>query len=585
MKNMRSIYLIKPYFAQRRLLIAAGILCLMAVDVLQLFIPRVVKWAVDDLAALDLDASRLAAYAAYIMAIALAMAVLRFFWRRLLIGTSRVVEEGLRNRLFSHIQALSAPYFDRTKTGDLMAHATNDINNIRMAVGMGVVALTDAIFLGSAAIGFMIYIDPELTAYAMIPMPVIILFTRIFGAKMHRMYTRVQATFSDMTEMVRESFAGIRIVRAFNREGDEQRKLEDISRQYIRENLKLVNITGLFFPLMVFFTNISLAIVIVFGGRQAITARITPGDFVAFISYLNMIMWPMMAIGWVTNLIQRGMASLDRINTIMETEPEIKDHPDARSVQALDGHIRFENVSFAFTDNPGVSAIESFSMEIPAGSVTGIAGPPGSGKTTLMELLTRRYDATSGSITIDGMDIRTIKIACLHAQMALVPQEPYLFSGTIRDNILFGETVADERLDAAVQKAALDETIRTLPRGIDTQVGERGVVLSGGQKQRIVLARALLRRCPIMLFDDPIGQVDTETAGIIIRSIREMAGEKTVLVASHRIAALNFADRIIVMDNGRIIEAGTHDQLVSQNGYYARADALQRLETGGGTAP
>ncbi|MGM0402901.1 MAG: ABC transporter ATP-binding protein, partial [Thermodesulfobacteriota bacterium] len=487
-------------------------------------------------------------------------------------------------RLFSHIQTLSAPYFDRKKTGDLMAHATNDINNIRMAVGMGVVALTDAIFLGSAAIGFMLYIDPTLTAYAMIPMPVIILFTRIFGKKMHRMYTRVQATFSEMTEMARESFAGIRIVRAFNREEDEQRKLRDISQKYIGENMKLVNITGLFFPLMVFFTNISLAIVIVVGGRQAITARITPGDFVAFISYLNMIMWPMMAIGWVTNLIQRGMASLDRINAIMETEPEIRDLPDARPLDRAAGHIRFENVSFAFTGDSRENTIESLSIDIPAGSAVGIAGPPGSGKTTLMELLTRRYEATSGKITMDTVDIKNIKIADLHRQMALVPQEPYLFSGTIRDNILFGASPDEDLLQDVVQKAALDETLRMLPRGIDTPVGERGVILSGGQKQRIVLARALLRDCPVMLFDDPIGQVDTGTAGIIIRTIREMAGKKTVLIASHRIAATSVADRIIVMENGRIVEEGSHDQLVAQNGYYARAEALQRLESTGGAA-
>ncbi len=605
MKNMRSIHLIKPYFAQQRRRIATGILCLMAVDVLQLFIPRVVKWAVDDLAALDLDMPKLAAYAGYIIAIAVAMAVLRFFWRRFLIGTSRVVEEGLRNRLFAHIQTLSAPYFDRRKTGDLMAHATNDINNIRMAVGMGVVALTDAIFLGSAAIGFMLYIDPTLTAYAMIPMPVIIVFTRIFGAKMHRMYTRVQATFSEMTEMARESFAGIRIVRAFNREADERRKLKDISRQYIDENIRLVNITGLFFPLMVFFTNISLTIVILFGGRQAITAQITPGDFVAFISYLNMIMWPMMAIGWVTNLIQRGMASLDRINAIMETEPEIRDVPDAQPVDTVEGHVRFENVSFAYApfasgktnlpDPPGhpavnpyrtkelnVNVIDSFSMDIPAGSVFGISGPPGSGKTTLLNLLTRRYDTQSGKITIDGMDIKNIRINDLHCQMALVPQEPYLFSGTIRDNILFGAKPDEGLLEETIQKAALDETLRMLPRGIDTQVGERGVVLSGGQKQRIVLARALFRECPIMLFDDPIGQVDTETASIIIRTIREMAGKKTILIASHRIAAISYANRIIVLENGTIVEKGTHYQLIAQNGYYARAEILQRLETTGG---
>ncbi len=591
---MRSLYLIKPYFTDRLRLIITGIACLMAVDVLQLFIPRVVKWAVDDLAALALDMRQLAVYSGYIIAIALAMGVLRYFWRRLLIGNARVVEEGLRNRLFAHIQSLSAPWFDNRKTGDLMAHATNDINNIRMAVGMGVVGLTDAIFLGTAAIGFMIYIDPVLTFYAMLPMPVIVVCTRIFGAKMHRLYTRVQATFSDMTEMVRESFAGIRIVRAFNREADEKGKLVDLSERYIDDNLRLINITGLFFPLMVFFTNVSLAIVILLGGRQTITARITPGDFVAFISYLNMIMWPMMAIGWVTNLIQRGMASLDRINAIMETPPDIADAPDAKPVDRLLGHIRFENVSFSYKapsaglagETAAPSVLAGAFLDVPPGAALGISGPPGSGKTTLLNLLTRRYDVSEGTITIDGTDIRKLRIADLHRNMALVPQEPYLFSGTIRENIVFGMDTEGsrqqlDRLDAVIRKAALEDTLASLPKGLDTQVGERGVILSGGQKQRIVLARALLRDCPIMLFDDPVGQVDTETAALIIYTIREMAGKKTVLIASHRISAISFADHIVVMDDGRIVESGTHDELSARGGYYARAGALQRLETGG----
>ena len=591
---MRSLYLIKPYFTDRLRLIITGIACLMAVDVLQLFIPRVVKWAVDDLAALALDMRQLAVYSGYIIAIALAMGVLRYFWRRLLIGNARVVEEGLRNRLFAHIQSLSAPWFDNRKTGDLMAHATNDINNIRMAVGMGVVALTDAIFLGTAAIGFMIYIDPVLTFYAMLPMPVIVVCTRIFGAKMHRLYTRVQATFSDMTEMVRESFAGIRIVRAFNREADEKGKLVDLSERYIDDNLRLINITGLFFPLMVFFTNVSLAIVILLGGRQAITARITPGDFVAFISYLNMIMWPMMAIGWVTNLIQRGMASLDRINAIMETTPDIADAPDAKPVDRLLGHIRFENVSFSYKassaglvgETAAPSVLAGVFLDVPPGAALGISGRPGSGKTTLLNLLTRRYDVSEGTIKIDGTDIRKRRIADLHRNMALVPQEPYLFSGTIRENIVFGMDTEGsgphaDKLDTVIRKAALEETLATLPKGLDTQVGERGVILSGGQKQRIVLARALLRDCPVMLFDDPVGQVDTETAALIIDTIREMAGKKTVLIASHRIAAISFADYIVVMDDGLIVESGTHDELSAHGGYYARAGALQRLETGG----
>ncbi|MFP3981327.1 MAG: ABC transporter ATP-binding protein [Desulfobacterales bacterium] len=574
---MGAFHLIKPYFHQRRGIIFIGIACLMVVDVLQLFIPRVVKWAVDELTAGTIDMAGLGRYAGMIAIIAAFMTVLRFFWRRLLIGTSRVVEEGLRNRLFSHVQTLSSAYFDQRSTGDLMAHATNDINNVRMAVGMGMVALTDAIFLGSAAIGFMAYIDIRLTALALIPMPVIAVFTRIFGRKMHRLYTRVQATFSEMTEIVRESFSGIRMVKAYNREETEFGRLKGISNSYIADNIKLVNITGSFFPMMVFFTNVSLTIVVFFGGRLTIAKHITPGDFVAFISYLNMLTWPMMALGWLTNLIQRGSASLDRINTILAAEPDIRDRPDARSLDTCQGRISFENVSFAYPKSSG-PVIEGLDLEVPPGGILGIIGPQGCGKTTLLNLLTRRYDITHGIIRLDGADIRELKLADLRSCIAHVPQEPYLFSGSIRDNIAFGRPTQESELIRVAGQAALYETIRAFPKGFDTPVGERGVVLSGGQKQRIVLARALLRDAPVLLLDDPIGQVDTETTAEILSVIQGLARKKTILIASHRIPAVSFADRIIVVQEGTIAESGTHEELTAKHGYYAKTEMLQRYE-------
>ena len=574
---MKSFKLIRPYFRQRRNLIITGILCLMAVDVLQLFIPRVIKWAVDDLTAMTIDWAGLARYAGYILVIACAMALLRFIWRRFLIGTSRVVEEGLRNRLFFHIQTLSAGYFDNARTGDLMAHATNDINNIRMAVGMGMVALTDAVFLGFSAICFMAYINIKLTLFALLPMPLIIILSNRFGKKMHRRYTTVQQSFSELTEVVRESFAGIRIVKAYNLQEAEYQRIGESSQHYIAENLKLVRITGSFFPMMVLFTNISLTIVIFLGGRQTIASVITAGDFVAFINYLNLLMWPMMAMGWVTNLIQRGAASLDRINKILETRPEIADAPGAAAVEKTRGDIRFEEVSFAYGRDAS-PVLEKLSLTAESGRVLGIMGPQGSGKTTLLKLIPRLYDVSGGRITLDGRDVRDYQLAELRGRIGFVSQEPFLFSGSIRENVAFGETADEEKIRRAIKAAALEETIAELPRGLDTLVGEKGIILSGGQKQRIVLARALIHDPQILLLDDPIGQVDAGTAATILETIRGLSGQRTVIIASHRIPAVQFAEQIIVLDRGRRIAAGTHTELLEKSRYYAKTEQLQRLE-------
>lgn len=555
----------------------------MVVDTLQLIIPRIIKWTVDDLTSLRIDTGQLIIYAAEITAIAVLMGLLRFVWRRFLIGASRLIEKELRNKLFFHIQTLSASYFDQSRTGDLMAHATNDINNIRMAVGMGMVALTDAVFLGSAAICFMAYINVRLTLFALIPMPMIIWFTRSFGKKMHRRYTAVQAVFSELTESVRESFSGIRIVKAFNREQCETDRVAGISKNYIAENLKLVRITGSFFPMMILFTNISLTVVLFFGGRQTIKTIITPGDFVAFISYLNLLTWPMMAMGWVTNLIQRGAASIDRLNKILHTRPEIVELPE--TIKPMENGrkkdirhaISFHQVEFSYQSS-GTPVLSDINFCVTVGSVLGIVGPQGSGKTTLLQLIPRIYDASSGRIFIDDQDIKNFRLSDLRKNIGFVSQEPFLFSGTIRDNITFGEPVAEEKLIQATRAAAVYETITGFTDGFETTIGEKGVILSGGQKQRIVLARAIIADPPVLLLDDPIGQVDTETAAAIIRTIRKLSRDKIVIIVSHRLSAVRFADLILVLDNGRIAESGTHETLIASSNYYARSYAIQRAE-------
>ena len=580
---MKSAHLIKPYFIENRYRIAIGLFCLIAVDFLQLFIPRVIKWAVDDLTAFRVDLTRLMVYALYIIGIAVCIALLRYVWRHCLMGLSRRVEEGLRNQFFAHIQTLSASYFNRMKTGDLMAHATNDITNVRMATGMGMVALTDAVVLGTASIGFMAYINVRLTLFVLIPMPLIIVGARFFSRKMHLRYQKVQAAFASMTEVVRERFAGIRIIKAYNREKQEVAKLETVSKDYIRQNLKLVRITGAFFPLMLFLSNLGLAMVLFLGGRQTITATITPGDFVAFISYLGLLTWPMMAMGWVINLIQRGKASLDRINEILQTQPEIADMPGATPISRVQGEIIFKNVEFSYnsgaTKNGDLTVLKGIDIKIDPGKVLGIVGPPGSGKTTALSLIPRLFDASKGSVLIDGTDIRKMRVQDLRSQISYVPQEPFLFSGTIRENITFGNTkIGDPELTRVLEDASLYETVKSFSNGLDTIVGEKGVILSGGQKQRIAIARALLQEGAVLILDDPVSQVDMETGAEIIKTVRFMNGSRTIIIVSHRLSAVRFSDRIIVLENGRVAESGTHENLMENNAYYAKTFRLQEIE-------
>ncbi|MDH3883905.1 MAG: ABC transporter ATP-binding protein/permease [Desulfobacterales bacterium] len=580
---MKSIVLIKPYFKENRRKIAIGLLSLIIVDVLQLFIPRIIKWTVDGLTDLHLDLWQLLVYAIYMAVIAVLIGAFRYVWRRCLLGTSRRVEEGLRNRLFTHIQTLSASYFDRTPTGDLMAHATNDIQQIRMATGMGMVALNDAIVLGAAAIGFMLYINVTLTLFVLIPMPLITISTLFFSKKMHHRYQAVQAAFSDLTEVIRERFAGIRIIKAHNRKEKEAARVKAVSKEYIKENLGLVKIVGSFFPMLLLFTNLSLAIVLYLGGRQTIAMTISPGDFVAFISYLGILTWPMMALGWVTNLIQRGRASLDRINRILETQPEITNRTDAVALDQIQGGIVFEDVDFAYNHNAAGNAavLSGIRLKVAPGKALGIVGPPGSGKTTLLSLIPRLYDVSRGTVFLDGKDVRSLQIDNLRSKIAYMPQEPFLFAGTVRENLTFGNPLIKEtQLKMITQKAALYDTIRSFPKGFETIVGEKGVILSGGQKQRIALARCLLREGGVLVLDDPISQVDLETGTAIIDMIKSMIGEKTIIIVSHRISAVSFADQIMAMEKGRIIERGTHRELIVTNQYYAKTFQLQEIEEG-----
>lgn len=573
---MKSFNLIKPYFRENIQKIFLGLSCLIIVDLLQLVIPRIIKASVDSLSESQADMNQIAANAAMIVVIAAFTGIFRYGWRFWLIGLSRRIEEGLRKRIYDHIIKFSPFDLSGMKTGDIMARASSDISGIRMASGMGIVALTDALFLGIASAVFMAMLNWKLAILTLIPLPLIAVSSRLLSRKMHRLYTDVQATVSELTEAIRERLSGIRIIKAFVRETDEALKIRELSEKYAAKSMKRIRVTGLLLPLMIFFTNLGLVIILSAGGRMAVKGEITAGDFAAFISYLAMMTWPMMAMGWVVTLLQRGRASLDRINALLSVKPSVKNPENAVEPENIKGCISFNNVSFSYGGTK--KFFNDFSLDIQAGTVLGITGPPGHGKTTLLGLIPRFHDPDDGCIMIDGNRTERMSLDFLRKNISLMPQEPFLFSGTIRDNIRLDLEEEDSGIMNAARMAALDTAIMELPEGLDTRVGEKGVLLSGGQKQRVALARVFLRPAPVILLDDPISQVDAVSASLIMESVRKFARGKTVIIVSHRLSALKIADRIIVMENAEITESGSHDELVELGGYYSRISRMQTIE-------
>lgn len=575
---MTHYRILLPYFRRNLGILAIGVSSLLIVDLLQLFIPRVIKLAVDDLTRYQATSARLLSYAGMVLALALGIVVFRVVWRRCLFGHSRQVEEALRNRLFAHLQTLSFSYFDRANTGDLMAHATNDVQAVQLAAGMGLVALTDTVVLGTAAIGFMLYINPSLTLIALLPMPFIALFARTISKTFYERFQKVQASFSQLTERARENLAGIRTIKAYTQETAETNRFDQTGRNYIAANLRMVKISASFSPMSLIFTNLSMALVLVIGGKLTILNTISVGDFVAFNSYLLLLTWPMMALGFMINLFQRGSASLGRIQAILNTTPEAAEISEIPEKSLTQGDIESRSLTFTYPGS-NLPALEDIHLSIKPGQLVGIVGRTGAGKSTLCQLLPRLYDTPPGQLYLAGEDIHRWPLDELRRAIAVVPQDPFIFADTVRANICFGNPDAstDEMIKAAEAAHLLDE-ILALPHQFDTILGERGVTLSGGQKQRLTLARALILSTPLLILDDCFSSVDLETELTILANLRRYLKARTTLIASHRLEAMRAADVIFVLDWGRLREQGSHDQLLAQKGIYAALYHRQKLE-------
>jgi ATP-binding cassette subfamily B protein len=575
--------LVRPIYRRYLPRLLLGFLALLGVDFLQLTIPRYLKKGVDTLAGGTATGHSLLIIGGYILVTAAFIGILRFCWRTLIIGFSRRLERILRNRLFSHILEMDRPFFDRHTTGDIMAHATNDLSAVQMACGMGMVAAADAFVMSTAALFFMAHISPTLTLIAIIPMPLLAFCTWILSGRLHKRFDRVQEQFSLLTEFARNTMVSIRLIKGYTRERRQIKDFEALGGEYVVRNLRVAVIQGLLFPVATLVGNTGMLLVLYFGGRLVINNSITLGDFVAFITYMYMLIWPMMAVGWVTNLAQRGLTSLARIYRLLAAEPLLAgtgqlDNESQVQSFSYQSHplISCRNLNFTYP-NGVTPALADVNLEIGPG-ILGVAGRTGSGKSTLCRLLTRQYPVPEGMLLFSGCDVNSLTLAMIRKQISYVSQLPVLFSSSVGENIsLANPDASPEEITAVARLAAIHDEIMGMPEGYKTTIGERGLRLSGGQKQRISIARALLADRPILIIDDALSALDTETEQQVFAGIRTRLQSKTVLIVSHRLKLLSGTDHVIVLDRGRIVDRGTHQHLLTRNDFYqAMARKQQR---------
>jgi ATP-binding cassette subfamily B protein len=569
-----------PYVLRYRRAFVLGLACVLVTTSIQLLSPWILKHAIDDLNT-GVTRQKLVLYAGLLLGVALVSAVFRFLMRRILIGASRDIEYDMRNAFFARLQEQPLSYYQARRTGDLMSRATNDLNAVRMMIGPAVMYSSNTILVFIVAIILMSSIDGRLTLVALLPLPLVSISVKYFGSAIHTRFEAIQSQLADISAVVQEALSGVRVVRAYGQEAHELERFRNANEEYVKRNRVLIRLQGMFFPSMTLFLGFGSLLVLWLGSREVIRGRISLGDFVAFNAYLVMLSWPMIAFGWVTNILQRGMASWKRMLEVLDVEPDIDDSlvtTEGRTL-AIRGRIDIRNLTFAYpsTEKP---ILEQISLTIEAGQTAAFVGATGSGKSTLISLLPRLHEPPPDTVFIDGVDVRHIPLSTLRGAIGFVPQEPFLFSDTIGENVAFGVEAGDldARIRAAASVARLDKDVEDFPKGYGTLVGERGITLSGGQKQRTALARAVMLDPRILVLDDALSAVDTYTEEEILGRLRGVMSERTSLIVSHRISTVRDADVIFVLDRGRIVERGDHDALVRLGGIYADLYKKQLLE-------
>jgi ATP-binding cassette subfamily B multidrug efflux pump len=565
------------YFARYKRTLIVGIACVFMTNLIRLTAPVVVGRAVDDLAS-EITHSKLLEYAGLVILIAVTQGVFLFTQRRLLINMSRDIEYDLRNDFYEHLQKLPFEFYQTHRTGDLMARATNDLSAVRMIVGPALMYSMNTIFAMALIVPLMGAVSWRLTLLAFLSMPLVAAATNYFSKRIHDRFEKVQEYFGTVSNRAQESLAGVRVIRAYTQELSEIESFKQVNREFVNRNLQLIKLSGVFHPILQFFIGLGFIAVLWFGGRLVVSGQISIGQFVKFTLLLGYLVWPMIALGWVINMFQRGMASMGRMHHIMSIEPAIRDADNASDIDQIEGEIEFRDLTFTY-GKAREPALKDINLHIEPGETIAFVGAVGSGKSTLMNLITRLLDAEPGQVLIDGRPIREIPLGVLRSSIGYVPQETFLFSETVAENIAFGvEHATTEEIERAATEAGIAEDILEFQEGFETLVGERGITLSGGQKQRTAIARALIRHPKILILDDALSSVDTYTEERILGYLRRIMVGRTSLIVSHRVSTVKDADLIVVLEDGQIAERGTHDSLIARGGIYAELYEKQLLE-------